>query len=113
MHLLARLVPPRKAAKFAQWTLSNVPEWHVSQFRRYDAGTAQPTLVAHIQLTNALNASLDKLRLEKVEHEPAGALRLHFEELAHLDSNEHMVGKELLDGMLRKHPVRGFVGAKL
>jgi hypothetical protein len=51
-----------------------------------------------------LHVSLDSLVIEE-------DLRLRVEALAQLDSNEGMVVKELLDGMLLKHEARRLVGA--
>ena len=102
MHFPARLIQLRKAANFTQQTLSEAAELHVNQIRRYEAGTAQPTLEALIRLAKALHVSLDSLVFEEGERGPDEDLRLRFEALAQLDSNERMVVKELLDGMLLK-----------
>jgi transcriptional regulator with XRE-family HTH domain len=92
-------------------TLSEAAELHVNQIRRYEAGTAQPTLEALIRLAKALHVSLDSLVFEEGERGPDEDLRLRFEALAQLDSNERMVVKELLDGMLLKHQARRLAGA--
>jgi transcriptional regulator with XRE-family HTH domain len=111
MHFPARLIQLRKAANFTQQTLSAAAELHVNQIRRYEAGTAQPTLEALIRLAKALHVSLDSLVFEEGERGPDEDLRLRFEALAQLDSNERMVVKELLDGMLLKHQARRLAGA--
>ena len=111
MHFPARLIQLRKAANYTQQTLSEAAELHVNQTRRYEAGTAQPTLEALIRLAKALHVSLDSLVFEEGERGPDEDLRLRFEALAQLDSNERMVVKELLDGMLLKHQARRLAGA--
>ena len=111
MHFPARLIQLRKAANVTQQTLSEAAELHVNQIRRYEAGTAQPTLEALIRLAKALHVSLDSLVFEEGERGPDEDLRLRFEALAQLDSNERMVVKELLDGMLLKHQARRLAGA--
>ena len=55
MHFPARLIQLRKAANYTQQTLSEVAQLHVNQIRRYEAGTAQPTLEALIRLAKALH----------------------------------------------------------
>ena len=96
MHFPARLIQLSKAASYTQKTLSDAAELHVNQIRRYEAGTAQPTLEALIRLAKTLHVSLDSLVFEEGERGPDEDLRLRFEALSQLDSNERMVVKELL-----------------
>lgn len=111
MHFPSRLILLRKAAGFTQQTMSEAAELHVNQIRRYEAGTAQPTLDALIRLAKALHVSLDSLVFKEGERGPDEDFRLRFEALAQLDGNERMVVKELLDGMLLKHQARRLAGA--
>ena len=111
MHFPARLTQLRKAANLTQQSLAEVAVVHVNQIRRYEAGTAQPTLEALIRLAKALHVSLDSLVFEEGERGPDEDLRLRFEALSQLDSGERMVVKELLDGMLLKHQARRLAGA--
>ncbi len=106
MHFPARLIQLRKAAGLTQQTLAEAAELHVNQIRRYEAGTAQPTLDALIRLAKALHVSLDGLVFEEGERGPDEEFRLRFEALAQLDAGERGVIKELLDGMLLKHQAR-------
>jgi hypothetical protein len=68
-------------------------------------------LEALIRLAKALHVSLDGLVFEEGERGPDEDLRLRFEALSQLDSNERMVVKELLDGMRLKHQARRLAGA--
>lgn len=111
MHFPARLIQLRIAANFTRQTLSKAAELYVNQIRRYEARTAQPSLEALIRLVKALHVSLDSLVFEEGERGPDEDLRLRFEALAQLDSNERTVVKELLDGMLLKHQARRLAGA--
>jgi transcriptional regulator with XRE-family HTH domain len=110
MHFPARLIQLRKAAGLTQQTLSEAAELHVNQIRRYEAGTAQPTLEALIRLAKALHTSLDTLVFEDGERGPDDEFRLRFEALAQLDAGERAVVRELLDGMLLKHQARRLAG---
>jgi transcriptional regulator with XRE-family HTH domain len=111
MHFPTRPIQLRKAAGLTQQNLSGVAQLHVNQIRRYEAGTAQPTLDALIRLAKALHVSLDNLVFEEAERGPDEDLRLRFEALSQLDSGERMVVKELLDGMLLKHQARRLAGS--
>ena len=106
MPFPARLIQLRKASGLTQQTLSEAAELHVNQIRRYEAGTAQPTLEALIRLAKALHASLDALVFEDSERGPDDEFRLRFEALSRLDPDERNVVKELIDGMLLKHEAR-------
>jgi transcriptional regulator with XRE-family HTH domain len=110
MHFPARLIQLRKAIGFTQQTLSETAELHVNQIRRYEAGTAQPTLEALIRLAKALHVSLDTLVFEVGERGPDDEFKLRFEALTQLDPGERAVVKELLDGMLLKHQARRLAG---
>ena len=65
----------------------------------------------NLRLAKALHVSLDGLVFEEGEQGPDEDLRLRFEARSQLDSNERMVVKELLDGMLLKHQARRLAGA--
>ena len=106
MHFPARLIQHRKAIGFTQQTLAEAAELHVNQIRRYEAGSAQPTLEALIRLAKALHVTLDSLVFEEGERGPDDDFRLCFEALSQLDAGERVVIKELLDGMLLKHQAR-------
>ena len=106
MHFPARLIQLRKAIGFTQQTLAEAAELHVNQIRRYEAGSAQPTLEALIRLVKALHVTLDSLVFEEGERGPDDDFRLRFEALSQLDAGERVVIKELLDGMLLKHQAR-------
>ena len=106
MHFPARLIQLRKAIGFTQQTLAEAAELHVNQIRRYEAGSAQPTLEALIRLAKALHVTLDGLVFEEGERGPDDDFRLRFEALSQLDAGERVVIKELLDGMLLKHQAR-------
>ena len=106
MHFPARLIQLRKAAGLTQQSLSETAELHVNQIRRYEAGTAQPTLEALIRLAKALHVSLDRLVFEDDERGPDEEFKLRFEALTQLDAGERAVVRELLDGMLLKHQAK-------
>jgi len=80
---------------------------HVSQYKRYEAGTSQPTLEVFRKTVLALNASADTLLFEVNERGPHEyALKLQFEAVSQLDTKEKAVIMELIDGMLLKHDAK-------
>jgi transcriptional regulator with XRE-family HTH domain len=107
MHFPARLIQLRRAASHTQQSFSEAASLHVNQIRRYEAGTAQPTLDALIRLAKALGVSLDTLVFEEGERGPEDALRYQFESVARLPAHDQSVVRELLDAVIVKHQVAG------
>lgn len=111
MHFPARLIQLRKAAGFTQQTLAEAGELHVNQIRRYEAGTAQPTLEALIRLAKALHVSLDDLVFEEGERGPEDRLRLQFEALSHLDQKEREAVETVIASVLHMHDAKRWTQA--
>lgn len=111
MHFPTRLIQLRKAADLTQQTLADTASVHVNQIRRYEAGTAQPTLEALIRLAQALHVSLDDLVFAEGERGPSDNLRLRSEAVSHMPEAEKSVVKALLDGMILKYQASKIMGA--
>jgi len=109
MHFPTRLIQLRKAADFTQQALADAATLHVNQIRRYEAGTAQPTLEALIRLAQVLHVSLDDLVFGEDERGPSEDLRLRFEAVSNMPEQEKAVVKELLDAMILKHQAKRFL----
>lgn len=110
MHFPTRLIQLRKAADLTQQTLADTASVNVNQIRRYEAGTAQPTLEALIRLAQALHVSLDDLVFAEGERGPSDDLRLRFEAVSHMPEAEKAVIKALLDGMILKYQASRIMG---
>jgi transcriptional regulator with XRE-family HTH domain len=110
MHFSTRLIQLRKAADLTQQTLAEAASLHVNQIRRYEAGTAQPTLDALIRLAKALHVSLDYLVFDNAERGPDDELKLQFEAVRQLPPEDRQAIKALLDGMIVKHRTKQLVG---
>jgi len=106
MHFPARLIQLRKAANLTQQDLAETAALHVNQIRRYEAGTAQPTLEALIRLAKALHTTLDSLVFVEGERGPDDDLRLQFEAINQFSPEEKQTVRELLEGMILKHEAR-------
>lgn len=81
------------------------------KIRRYEAGSAQPTLDALVKLAKALHVSLDELVFDEAERGPSEEFRLQFEAVSQLPEEDKKVVKALLDGMIVKNQAKRMVGS--
>jgi transcriptional regulator with XRE-family HTH domain len=93
-----------------QQHLGEAASLHVNQIRRYEAGTAQPTLDALIRLAKALHVSLDCLVFDTEDRGPDDELKLQFEAVRQLPPEDRQAIKAILDGMIVKHRTKQIVG---
>jgi transcriptional regulator with XRE-family HTH domain len=106
MAFSKKLATQRKQNGLTQQILADKIGIHVSQLKRYEAGTSQPTIDVFRKITIALHVSADELLFEKRERGPDDDLLLHFEAVSNLDPDEKRTIKELLEGMLIKHQAK-------
>lgn len=102
VHLLTmdfahRLAAARKQAGLTQQALAETIGIHVTQVRRYEAGTSQPTLDALKRIAVALHVSIDALVFAEDERGPDDELRLAFEATNDLDAEERAMIKNLIE----------------
>lgn len=105
-----RLIQIRRQTNMTQQALADAAGIHVNQIRRYEAGTAQPTLEALVGLAKALHVSLDQLVFSDGERGPSEDLRLQFEAVSHMPDDDQRIIKALLDGMIIKYQTKQMVG---
>lgn len=105
-----RLIQYRKAQGLTQQALATAIGMHVNQIKRYEAGTAQPTLDALVRLAKVLHVSLDTLVFDEAERGPSADLALQFEAVSHMPDEERRIIKALLDGMIVKYQTQQIVG---
>ncbi|MBT1539739.1 helix-turn-helix transcriptional regulator [Ralstonia solanacearum] len=110
MDFPKRLAALRKERGLTQQALADLVGVHLSQLKRYEGGTSQPTLEVLRGLAVALSVSADVLLFDTNERGPDEDFRLRFEALSRLDPDERNVVKELIDGMLLKHEARRLAG---
>lgn len=111
MQFASRLIQFRKAQNLTQQGLADAAQIHVNQIKRYEAGTAQPTLDALVRLVKALHLSLDALVFEESERGPSDDLLLQFEAVSDMPDDERRIVKALLDGMIMKYQTRKMVSS--
>lgn len=107
----SRLIQFRKAQSFTQQSLADAAQLHVNQVKRYEAGTAQPTLEALVRLAKVLHVSLDALVFDETERGPSDDLALQFEAVSMMPEEERRIIKALLDGMIMKYQTRKMVSS--
>jgi transcriptional regulator with XRE-family HTH domain len=95
----------RKKKGFTQQVMANKLGIHVSQLKRYEKGTSQPTLDVFRKIVLALSVSADDLLFDQVRG-PDDDLRFHFEAVSKLDQDEKKLVKELIEGILLKHDAK-------
>jgi transcriptional regulator with XRE-family HTH domain len=106
MHFPARLIQLRKALDLTQQGLASAAQLHVNQIRRYEAGTAQPTLDALIRLAKVLHVRLDDLVFGEGERGPAPDMALLFEAVNEFSEEEKQTVRTVLSGMVLQHSAR-------
>ncbi len=106
MDFAQRLVALRKERVLTQQALADRVGIHVSNIRRYEAGTSQPTLDVLRNVALALATSADSLLFDEDERGPDDDLRLQFEAVARLDDDEKQVVRTVIEGILLKHEAR-------
>jgi transcriptional regulator with XRE-family HTH domain len=106
MDFAHRLVAARKRAGLTQQALADRIGTHVTQIRRYEAGTSTPTLDVLRNIAIGLSVTIDSLVFGDDERGPQDELRLAFEAIQHLDPEEQAVVRQLIEAMLLKHEAR-------
>ena len=106
MDFAQRLTAARKERGITQQVLADRAGIHVTQIRRYEAGTSAPTLDVLRGLAVALHVSADQLVFAPDERQPADELRLAFEATNDLDADERSMIKNLIEAVLLKHDAK-------
>lgn len=106
MEFPQRLAALRKERGLTQQALADGIGVHVTQLRRYEAGTSQPTLDVLRKMAVVLRVSADLLLFDKEERGPDAELRLQFEAIARLDRDEKKVVRSVLESILIKHDAK-------
>jgi transcriptional regulator with XRE-family HTH domain len=103
MDFPQRLAALRKDRGLTQQFLADAIGIHVTQLRRYEAGTSQPTLDVLRKTAVALRVSADLLLFDQEERGPNDELRFQFEAVINMDPQDKAVVKDVLEGLLMKH----------
>lgn len=108
MDFPERVAALRKKKGLTQQLLADAIGIHISQLKRYEAGTSQPTLDVLRKLAVALSVSADVLLFDKDERGPDDELRLQFEALQQFSPKDKEVAKSVLESLILKHDSNRF-----
>lgn len=106
MEFVNRLIELRKQRGLTQQALATAIDLHVNQIKRYEAGTAQPTLETLVKLAKELHTSLDDLVFGEGHRDPIEALKLQFEALGEFDDEDRQIAQSVLEGLILKHQAK-------
>jgi transcriptional regulator with XRE-family HTH domain len=101
-----RLASLRKERSLTQQALAEMVELGITQMKRYEAGSSQPTLDVIRKLSQVLRVSADELLFGKAERGPDEDLRLQFEAISRFNDDEKKVVRSVLEGLLLTHEAR-------
>jgi transcriptional regulator with XRE-family HTH domain len=103
MSIAQRLVFLRKQKGLTQQALADAIGLHITQVKRYEAGSSQPSLEALKKIAQTLRVTTDSLIFEPDELEPDEDLRLQFKAISGMPEEERRIVKQLLEGMIIKY----------
>jgi transcriptional regulator with XRE-family HTH domain len=103
MSIAQRLVSLRKQKGLTQQALADAIGLHITQVKRYEAGSSQPSLEPLKKLAQTLRVTTDSLIFEPDELEPGEDLRLQFRAISNMPEQEQQIVKQLLEGMIIKY----------
>lgn len=110
MSIAARLIALRKEYGLTQQEMAGKIGVHVNQVRRYESGSAQPSLEALKKIAVAMSVTIDSLVFGPEERGPDEELRLQFEAASHMPPEEKRIVQALLEGMIVKYQTKQMVG---
>ncbi|WP_198399332.1 helix-turn-helix domain-containing protein [Caballeronia calidae] len=96
----------RKESGLTQQQIADKVGMHVSQYKRYEAGTSQPTIEVFRRIALALSVSADTLLFEESERGPDERLKLQFEAVSRLDPKEREAIETVIAGVLHMHDAK-------
>lgn len=106
MSFGTRLATLRKQRGLTQPALAETIGIHVSQLRRYEAGTSQPTLDVLRRLALALTVSADVLIFDEPERTIPDNIAHQLDAIGQLDPEEQASIRGLIEGALLRHQAR-------
>jgi transcriptional regulator with XRE-family HTH domain len=103
MSFAERLGALRKQKGLTQQALADAIGLHLTQVKRYEAGTSQPSVEALKKISQTLRVTIDSLVFEPEELEPDADLRLQFQAIRQMPKGERTIIQQLLEGMIIKY----------
>lgn len=111
MDFPERLARIRKEKGLTQLELAEKSGVSVIQIRRYEGGSAQPSMELIRKLAIALCTTADLLVFDKDERGPDDDLRLQFEAISKFRTEEKKIVKAILEGLILRHEAKRWATA--
>ena len=83
--------------------IADALDLHVTQIKRYESGSSQPSLEALKKMAKTLRVSIDSLVFDTEELTPDEDLALQFQAIAKMPDGEKAIIKQLIEGMIIKY----------
>lgn len=100
------LVQLRRSKGLSQQALADATGIHVTQIKRYEGGSAQPSMEALKKIAIALDCATDALVFDASERPIADDLQRQFEAISKLPEADRAIARVLLEGLVLKHEAR-------
>lgn len=100
------LVQLRRSKGMSQQALADATAIHVTQIKRYEGGTAQPSMEGLKKIAIALDCATDVLVFDPSERPIADDLQRQFEAISKLPEAERAIARVLLEGLVLKYEAR-------
>lgn len=113
MSFSARIIALRRERGMTQQGFADATGIHAQQIKRYEANTSQPSAEALKKIATCFGVTTDWLLFEDAERGPSDDLRLQFEAMNQLSTEEKAVAREVLEGLLLKHTARKWSGINI
>lgn len=97
------LVQLRRTKGMSQQALADATGIHVTQIKRYEGGSAQPSMEGLKKMALALDCATDALVFDVSERPIADDLQRQFEAISKLPEAERAIARVLLEGLILKH----------
>lgn len=97
------LVQLRRAKGMSQQALADATGIHVTQIKRYEGGSAQPSMEGLKKMALALDCATDALVFDASERPIADDLQRQFEAMSRLPEDDRKIARALLEGLILKH----------
>ena len=105
-----RIIALRRERGMTQQGFADATGIHAQQIKRYEANTSQPSAEALKKIATCFGVTTDWLLFEDAERGPSEDLRLQFEAMNQLSTEEKAVAREVLEGLLLKHSAKKWGG---
>ena len=111
MNLATRLAQYRKQRGMTQAQLADSLGLHITQIKRYEGGSSQPSVDGLKKIAVLLHVSTDELLFGEEGRDPGDKLRRHFAAVANLPDAEQRTVIDVIEGLLLKHEAQRWRGA--